>query len=143
MKKILLLLFVLISSYGYSQYGYGGSNNNTTNIYIVETPKPNPYGTAVDYTRDAYESGRTQSELQKKYNYNYERFSNAFNDISNKIYALNINREAKDRIIRRWNIYVDKIKSTKINFVSNSEVTDYINHSYNQINKVIYEETSN
>lgn len=90
----------------------------------------------------ARENAYVQSQLQKRYDYNYERLSNAFNDISNQIYKLNVSKEIKDRIINRWNLHVDNVNSIKINFTRNSEVTDIINFSYNLVNRIIYEETN-
>lgn len=131
----------MLSTFTYSQFGVGNSNN-TYDVYIIEKPKQNPYGNSVDYTRDAYESGRTQAALQKRYDYNYERLSNAINDIGSKLYALNINRDAKNRLINRWNVYINKMRTWKINYTSTSEVTNIINSTYDQVNKAIYEETN-
>ena len=78
MKKLFLLLVLFCYKPIFSQNNY--------DVYVIEKDKPNP---VLDVVR---ETGRVQSQLQQRYNYNYERFSNAFNDINNKIYALKVNK---------------------------------------------------
>ena len=133
MKSLILIAVLFYSSFTFSQ--------NTYDVYVIEKEKPNPYGRTISTTDIARQTGYVQSQLQQRYDYNYERFSNAFNDISNQIYGLNVSKEVKDKIINRWNLYVDKINSLKVNFTSNSDVTSIINYSYNSVNKIIYEET--
>jgi hypothetical protein len=127
MKKLFLFLILFCCNPIFSQNNY--------DVYVIKKDKPNP---VLDVVR---ETGRVQSQMQQRYNYNYERFSNAFNDINNKIYALQVDKETKNRIISRWTLYVNQINSLNINFTSTVNVTNVINHSYNEINKVIYEES--
>jgi hypothetical protein len=109
-------------------------SQNSYDVYVIEKNKKN---TILDVIED---NGRAQTQLQNRYNYNYERFSQAFNDINTSLYSLNISKQKKDRIFERWNIYIDKLNNLKLNFTSNTEITNIINHSYNVINKIIYEE---
>lgn len=134
MKKFLLVSILLYSGLCLSQNNY--------DVYVIKKEKENPYGAPISLTNMARENAYVQSQLQKRYDYNYERLSNAFNDISNQIYKLNVSKEIKDRIINRWNLHVDNVNSIKINFTRNSEVTDIINFSYNLVNRIIYEETN-
>lgn len=137
MKTIVFYAVLLLNSITYAQ--------NTYNMYIVKKPntyqKPTSYGSPVSTLDVATETVNVQSQLQQRYNYNYERLSNTLNEISSQIYSLNVNREIKDKIITRWNRVINTLKSRQINFTSNSQVTNYINLCYEAINKIIYEET--
>ena len=128
MKNLLFTsVLLLFSNLIFAQYGQGGTIN---------------YGKPIDYTTDSKESGKTQTEMQRKYEYNYERYSNAFIQIENNIYSLNVSKEIKDRILERWRKVSNYLKSNPPNFISNSQVTADINLAYQCINKIIYEETN-
>jgi len=137
MKTTILFAVLLLNSIAYSQ--------NTYNMYIVKKPntyqKPTTYRNPISTLDVARETSNVQSQLQQRYNYNYERFSNTLNEINSQIYSLNVNREIKDRIINRWNRAINAIDTKQINFTSNSQVTNYINVFYELINKIIHEET--
>lgn len=139
MKKLIVFLLVISSNYINAQFGVRSSEKEY-DVYIIKKRESNPYGEPVNYMRDAQLSGETQMELQRRYDYNFSRISNAINDINFKITNLNCNREVRNKIINRFNNVINNIKNSKINYTSNSQTTQAVNYLYDSINTILREE---
>ncbi|MDI9310797.1 MAG: hypothetical protein QM535_11325 [Limnohabitans sp.] len=139
MKKLIVFLLVIFSNCIYAQFGVRSSENEY-DVYVIKKSESNLYGEPVNYLRDAQLSGETQMELQRRYDYNFSRISNAINDLNFKITNLNCDRERKNRIINRFNSIIDYLKKNRINYTSNTQTTQTINYLYDSINTILREE---
>ncbi|QYS87164.1 hypothetical protein JJC03_04245 [Flavobacterium oreochromis] len=130
MKKLAQFFFLFFfccffKQAGYSQFGYG---------------KPMDYGKPSDFMTDAIRSSEAQSELQRRYDNNYSKISNAINNIRFKINQLQYDYEKKERIRGRFDKYVSSVNINGNTLLSNSQTNYVINDLYDAINSILREE---
>lgn len=113
--------------------------------YIVKRidnqPRSINYGTTIPTTDLARYSGGIQSQMQSKYDSNYEKISNEINFIKQKINELPLEYNTKKKILNKFiNVCIKNVDNSGINLTSNTDTTKAIDYMYSSVNGYIDEE---
>ena len=132
-KQLFLIILFLISIRSVAQ------------TYIVKRidnqPRSINYGTTIPTTDLARYSGGIQSQMQSKYDSNYEKISNEINFIKQKINELPYDYNTKKKILTKFiNVCLKNVDNSGIDLTSNTDTTKAINYMYSSVNGYIDEE---
>ena len=85
--------------------------------------------------------GGIQSQMQSRYDSNYQKISNEINHIKQEINNLPFDYNIKKNILTRFiNVCLKNVDNSGINMTSNSDVIKAINYMYSSVNSYINEE---
>jgi C-terminal processing protease CtpA/Prc len=135
MKNTRLLLLLLLISFSSKAQTYiiKRIDNQQTGINYGTTPS---YGETIKYIGDI------QSQMQSKYDSNYEKISNEINFIKQKINELPFDYNTKKKILTKFiNVCLKNVDNSGIDLTSNTDTTKAINYMYSSVNGYIDEET--
>lgn len=132
--KQLFVFFLFLITFG-----------SVAQTYIVKRidnqPRSINYGTTIPTTDLARYSGGIQSQMQSKYDINYEKISNEINFIKQKINELPFDYNTKKKILNKFiNVCIKNVDNSGINLTSNTDTTKAIDYMYSSVNGYIDEE---
>jgi hypothetical protein len=133
MKNTRLLLLLLLISFSSKAQTYiiKRIDNQQTGINYGTTPS---YGETIKYIGDI------QSQMQSKYDSNYEKISNEINFIKQKINELPFDYNTKKKILTKFiNVCLKNVDNSGIDLTSNTDTTKAINYMYSSVNRYIDE----